>query len=121
MRRGRSMIGRIAVLLAVALLVLAAYAYVEGTAIVIVENRIGADASVTVFTGPQPIGGSHIANGGSDWYIFTPHQDGDFAVGCRRDTDSAVRTAHAGHVPSGAHIFRVTLSVCGKIAGYSEE
>jgi len=101
------------------LVALPLYVLLSGTCLFIVTNDVGADANVTVFLGPQPVGASRVANGESAWYVFTPHTQDDFVVGCRKDSLSGNRLAHVRYGSGAARIFRVTLGPCGQVKRHS--
>lgn len=116
--RGRSWI----TLLILALLVaLPGYVLLTGTGLVIVTNGVGTDANVTVFHGPQPVGASRIAAGDSAWYVFTPHTQDDFVIGCRVDSLAGNRTAHVRYAPGIASIFRITIGPCGRVKSHETQ
>lgn len=108
-RRG----GWITLLILALIVALPGYALLTGTGLVIVTNEVGSDANVTVFHGAQPVGASRIAAGDSAWYIFTPHTEENFAIGCRVDSLAENRIAHVHY--TRARVFRITIGPCGRI------
>lgn len=99
-----------------------AYAVFTGLSAVVVRNQIGAEANVTIFNGAQAVGSGRIADGGSDFFLFTAHSDGDIAITCRTNDQSATRTTHPGRVAVGQPaIYRITLGSCGRVTHYSAD
>jgi hypothetical protein len=119
---GARQVRRLIVLAILALIIgIPGYLVSNYTSLVIVRNETGAEVNVSVFLSPQPVGAGTIAKDGSAWYIFNPHQDGDFAVSCRSATQPVARTEHVGYAPSGiVQIFRIALGPCGHVKSYSE-
>lgn len=98
------------------------YVISNDTALVIVKNDAGTDVNVSVFFGPQPVGAGTIEAGASTWYVFNPHQDGDFAVGCRTARQPILRTEHVGYAPNGfLETFRIALGPCGHVKRFTQD
>jgi len=112
--RGR---GWITLLILALIAALPGYALLTGTGLVIVTNDVGTGANVTVFHGAQPVGAGRIAAGDSAWYLFTPHTEDDFAIGCRADSLAENRIARVRYTP--ARIFRITIGPCGRVERHS--
>ena len=102
------------------LVAIPAYLLLSGACLFIVTNDVGADANVTVFLGPQPVGASRVASGDDAWYVFTPHTQDDFVVGCRKDSLAGNQIARVHYATfATARIFRATLGPCGRVRAHS--